>query len=118
MRRPERRRNNPKARVVRPPPDGVDLDAIAEQVTYESSLYHSTVTRIRRPRPDASKCPPEVSKDLERVERWLREAIAQGWTGVWDKGFSLRLASRRRRDLRGTTGFPWVGRLSRVPLVP
>ena len=77
MRRPERRRDNPKARVVRPPPEGVDLDAIAEQVTYESSPYHSRVARIRRPRPDASKCPPEVSKDLERVELLLREAIIE-----------------------------------------
>ena len=98
MRRPKRRRDNPKARVVRPPPHGVDLDAVAKQVAYKSSDYHSTATRIRRPRPDASKCPPEVSKDLERVERWLREAIAQGWTGVWDKGFP-RYVWRRVGDV-------------------
>ena len=119
MRRPERRRNNPKARVVRPPPDGVDLDAIAEQVTYESSLYHSTVTRIRRPRPDASKCPPEVSKDLERVERWLREAIAQGWTGVWDKGFP-RYVWRRVGDViyEARQGSPGSGVYHGYPLYP
>ena len=75
------------ARVVRPPPDGVNLDDIAQRVTYVSSPYHSRATRIRRPRPDASKCPPEVSKDLERVERWLREAVRLGRTGVWVKGF-------------------------------
>ena len=119
MRRPKRRRDNPKACVVRPPPDGVDLDAVAEQVTYESSPYHSTVARIRRPRPDASKCPPEVSSDLQRVERWLRDAIAQGWTGVWDNGFP-RYVWRRVDDVifRGPTGLPRIGGVSRLPAVP
>ena len=119
MRRPERRRGNPKARVVRPPPDGVDLDAIAEQVTYESSPYHSRAARIRRPRPDASKCPPEVSKDLERVELWLREAIQEGWTGVWDKGFP-RYVWRRVGDVifEARQGSPGSGVYHGYPLYP
>ena len=119
MRRPKRRRDNPKARVVRPPPHGVDLDAVAKQVAYKSSDYHSTATRIRRPRPDASKCPPEVSKDLERVERWLREAIAQGWTGVWDKGFP-RYVWRRVGDViyEARQGSPGSGVYHGYPLYP
>ena len=119
MRRPKRRRDNPKVRVVRPPPDGVDLDAVAKQVTYESSPYHSAVARIRRPRPDASKCPPEVSSDLQRVERWLRDAIAQGWTGVWDNGFP-RYVWRRVDDVifEARQGSPGSGVYHGYPLYP
>lgn len=119
MRRPKRRRDNPKARVVRPPPDGVDLDAVAERATYESSPYHSTVARIRRPRPDANKCPPEVSRDLQRVELWLREAIAQGRTGVWEKGYP-RYAWCRVGDViyEARQGSPGSGVYHGYPLHP
>lgn len=119
MRRPERRRDNPKARVVRPPPDGVDLDAVAEQATYESSPYHSTLARIRRPRPDASKCPPEVSKDLQRVELWLRQATQAGTTGVWENGFPRYVRRRVGKVIyEARQGSPGSGVYHGYPLYP
>ena len=87
MHRPRRRRDNPKARIVRPPPDSVNLSTVAEQVTYRSSPYHAVGGSDRRHRPDASRCPPEVSRDLQRVEQWLRQAIQAGTTGKWENGF-------------------------------
>ena len=119
MRRPRRRRDNPKARVVRPPPHGVDLDAVAEQVTYESSPYHSRAARIHRPRPDASKCPAEVSSDLERVELWLRQAIQAGTTGVWENGFP-RYVWHRVGDVifEARQGAPGSGVYHGYPLSP
>jgi hypothetical protein len=119
MRKPKRYRDNPKARAVRPPPDGVSLDDIAEKVTYVSSDYHSRATRIRRPRPDATKCPPEVSNDLEHVKSWLREAIRSGWTGVWDKGFP-RYVWRRVGDVifEARQGSPGSGQYHGYPLYP
>lgn len=119
MRKPRQRRDNPKARVVRPPPDGVDLDAVVQQVSYDPSPYHSRTKRIRRPRPDASKCPPEVSDDLQRVELWLRESIRQGWTGVWYKGFP-RYVWRRVGDVifEARQGAPGSGIYHGYPLDP
>lgn len=119
MRRPQRRRNNPKARVVRPPPADVDLDAVAEQATYESSPYHSGAVRSPAPRPDASKCPSELSNDLERVKLWLRQAIQAGTTGVWENGFP-RYVWHRVGDViyEARQGSPGAGVYHGYPLSP
>ena len=119
MRRPKRRRDNPKARVVRTPPDGVSLEDIAQKVTYVSSPYHSSAARIRRPRPDATKCPPEVSNDLERVKLWLREAIRLGRIGTWDNGFP-RYVWHRVGDVifEARQGSPGSGEYHGYPLYP
>ena len=85
MRKPRRprRRGNPGARVVQPPPDDVDVDDIANNATYVSSPYHSLAVPAPRPRPDATLCPLSVSKNPIRIIRWLRDSIRQGRTGSW-----------------------------------
>lgn len=119
MRKPKRRRDNPKARVVRDPPRGVDLDDVAQRATYVSSSYHSSVARMRSPRPDASQCPSSLSKELERVQEWLREAIRSGSIGVWEKGFP-RYVWRKVGDtiFEARQGSPGSGQYHGYPLYP
>ena len=107
MRKPRFRRDNPKARIVQPPPHGVDLAEIARKCRYESSPYH-TAGRQRRPRPDASRCPPELSRQPVMTEGWLRESIEAGRTGTWDGGFPRYVWCRINGTIfearQGTTG--------------
>ena len=58
-------------------------------------------------------------KDLPRVELWLREAIAHGWTGVWDNGFP-RYVWRRVGDViyEARQGSPGSGVYHGYPLYP
>lgn len=90
-RRPTRRRDNPKARQVRVPPEDVVLAEVAEQVRYVGSRYHKDTPSFagvtRAPRPDASICPRELANELDRVQGWLRQAIMAGRCGVWEQGF-------------------------------
>ena len=120
MRGPSRQRNNPKARSVVPPPDGVNLVEVAESCRYVGSRYHKigrtfTGTSGRR-WPDASICPKDSNYRRDLMERWLRDAIKAGRIGAWQGG--VRATSgigrggwysrpgRAHRDRGSTTGNP------------
>ena len=77
MRAPQRRR--PQKRVTDAPSD-VDLDEVASRTMYVGSPEHSSIPGLglpRRWRPDATRCPPEIT-DKELVLEWLRSAIRRG----------------------------------------
>lgn len=91
MKRPERQRRSPhRQRVADPPPD-VDREALANRATYGGSPKHKDIPSfagaVPRPRVDASICPRELTRDKDRVERWLREAIRRGNVGSWEGAF-------------------------------
>ena len=61
-----------------------DLESVAARATYIGSRDHKNIPSYAGPpglRRDASRCPSEPSKDLERVVGWLRDGIRQGFTG-------------------------------------
>lgn len=88
MRSPGRRRPLDRSFAV---PEGVELQHIAEIVRYVGSPEHKDMPSFAgqpRPRSDASICPRELSRDSERVEGWLKEAIRRGAVGgIWEGGF-------------------------------
>lgn len=88
VRKPGRRRNNPKARKIVAPPGGVDLTQVAGICSYVGSVYHKDRPGFAgtppRNRPDASICPRPLANKQERVQRWLQKAIRAGHTGAWD----------------------------------
>ncbi len=91
MKRPERQRNKPHCRRVADPPPNLDREALANRATYGGSAKHKDIPSfagaVPRPRVDASICPRELTRDRNRVERWLREAIRRGNVGSWDGAF-------------------------------
>ena len=82
------RRRRPRRRVICVPPD-VDLDGLAERVSYVGSPEHKNVPSFvgqPRLRADASCCPRDIA-DRELVSGWLRSAIRRGATGApWEGG--------------------------------
>ena len=91
MKRPERQRRKPHRRLVADLPSNVDRVTLAEQATYGGSAKHKDIPsfagEVPRPRIDASICPRELTRDRERVERWLRKAICLGNVGSWEGNF-------------------------------
>lgn len=87
MRRPDHQRRKPHVRRVVPPPGGVDLGMLADRATYGGSPKHKDIPSfagaVPRPRVDASICPRELTRDRDRVQRWLRDAIFRGNAGSW-----------------------------------
>ena len=83
------RRNRHRKREMYVPPD-IDLDSLANRVTYVGSPEHKDIPSFAgppRPRADASLCPREI-RDVEVVTEWLRYAIRQGATGgLWEGDF-------------------------------
>lgn len=71
-------------------PPSVDLERVADMVTYEGSPEHKDFPSFAGhpgPRGDASLCPREIT-DVTVVTGWLRSAIRQGATGApWESGF-------------------------------
>lgn len=65
-------------------PANVDLEAVAARATYIGSRDHKNIPSYAGPpglRPDASCCPVELSRELDRVVSWLRDGIRRGLTG-------------------------------------
>ena len=91
MKRPRHQRRKPHVRRVVEPPADVDRADVAARATYIGSPKHkdmpSAAGPVPRPRPDASICPRELTRDPERVERWLRDAISMGNVGSWEGTF-------------------------------
>lgn len=89
MRSPGRER---RVRRCVAPPDGIELDHIAESVSYIGSPEHKDRPffdgRQPRPRADASICPSELAERRELVEGWLKVGIRRGATGeMWEGGY-------------------------------
>ena len=123
MRKPGHQRDNPKARRVVPPPDGVDLVEVAESCRYVGSRYHKlgrgfTGTSGRR-RPDASICPGDLNDRQDLVERWLRDAVKAGQIGAWERGFP-RYVWHREGDMvfEARQGSSGSGEYHGYPLTP
>lgn len=91
MKRPNRERRKPHLRRVSEPPQGVDLNSLANRATYGGSPKHkdtpSFAGAVPHPRPDASICPRDLARARGRVEEWLRDAIRRGNAGSWDGEF-------------------------------
>ena len=90
MARPRRQRDNPKARRIRPPPEGVDLATLAPRCRYVGSPHHKDTVSFAgqpRPRPDASICPRRLANRRSLVENWLQTAVAKGHVGAWEGDF-------------------------------
>lgn len=91
----KRRRKNQKILKVIAPPAEVDLEQVAKYCHYVGSPHHKRNPSFAgqpRPRPDASKCPSELSKRHEIVERWLKNAVKSGNVGRFDEfGYPLRV---------------------------
>ena len=122
-RRPTFRRDNPKARVVQPPPDGTRLDEVAANCRYVGSPYHKDIPSFagttRAPRPDASICPREFANALDQIQTWLRDAIVDGRCGGWERGFP-RYVWHREADIiyEAREGSPGSGEYHGYPLEP
>ena len=83
------RRKRPRRRVILALPE-VDLDVLAERVTYVGSAEHKDVPSFAgqpRLRADASCCPRDIV-DVKLVRGWLCSAIRKGATGTpWEGEF-------------------------------
>lgn len=91
MKCPKRQRRKPHPRRVADLPSNVDREALAARATYGGSPKHKDIPsfagKVPRPRVDASLCPRELTRDRDKVERWLREAIQLGNVGSWEGQF-------------------------------
>ena len=123
MRKPRFQRDNPKARKVVAPPDGVDLARIADSCRYVGSPYHKDLPGFAGAshgrRPDASMCPRFLAERRELVECWLREAVRAGHVGAWERGFP-RYVWHRVGDtvFEARQGSPGSGEYHGYPLDP
>jgi hypothetical protein len=99
MRKPHRRRPQPRDRAV--PLPGIDLARLSRSVRYVWSAEHKnhlSPAGLPRLRSDATPCPEDrVEAD---ILRWLREAIADGDVGgLWEGQPYPQLAWKRVDDV-------------------
>jgi hypothetical protein len=71
--------------------EGVDLDAIAERVSYVGSAEHKTyLSPVGRPSPraDATKYDPRFHGDFGQLTEWLKSGVRKGHIGTpWEGDF-------------------------------
>ena len=116
MKRPERRRIQRHRKT--PPPAGVSLQDLAEQVRYVGAPEHKLTPSFAgypAPRADASVREASLANQRGLVQSWLRDAIRQGqcggpWEGrypryVWrrteDEAHEARLTNRSTGEYKG-----------------
>lgn len=116
MRAPRHRRLKPK--TITAPPPGIDLNSIADRVSYVGSPEHKDGPSFAgqpRPRADASICDRALSNSRELVRTWLQSALRNGqcgapWEGdfpryVWHQEgetlYEARLVNRVRGEYKG-----------------
>lgn len=105
-----------------PPPD-VSLARVADSCRYVGSPYHSDIRSPgkmhRRWRPDASQCPQALTKDRDRIECWLRDAVRAGQVGAWEQGFPRYVWYRHEGIVyEARQGSPGSGEYHGYPLEP
>ena len=118
-----RRRGNPRARRIAPPPAGVNLPQVAATCHYVGSVYHKDRPGFAGTpgsrRPDASLCPGNLANHRSLVETWLRDAVRAGHTGTWEKGFPRHVWSRQDGAVfEARQGSPGSGEYHGYPLEP
>ena len=120
----QRHRDNPKARKVAPPPEGIDLAQVAESCRYAvDNPYHKarpgSAGTPPRHRPDASLCPSDLVDCRERIEQWLRDAVRAGRIGAWEGGFPRYVWHREGGTVfEARQGSPGSGEYHGYPLAP
>lgn len=82
MRRPERKRKNPKPRRITAAPENLVLRNVAERARYIGSAFHKDIPSFAgpapHPRPDASICPRNLECQQAQIQYWLEQAIVAG----------------------------------------
>jgi hypothetical protein len=79
MKKPEHHRKRP--RELHPSISEIDLNSLAERVTYEGSPKHKRSPKyFSNPefRSSGSICPPVITHDLPKIMEWLRIGIQKG----------------------------------------
>ena len=122
MKRPTFQRDNPKARKVQPPPEGIDLEQVAESCRYDGSPYHKDrpgFAGMPRHRPDATLCPPELANRREIIQQWLQDSVRAGRVGAWDRGYPRFVWHREGEFVfEAKHNSPGSGRYHGYPLDP
>ena len=123
MNRTRRKRGNVRYRRVVAAPPGIDLAQVAKSCCFVGSACHKdfpSFAGIPRSRArDASKCPRARSRCRELAERWLKEAVRAGQTGVWERGYPRNVWYRRDETLyEARQGSPGSGEYHGYPLLP
>ena len=105
----------------------IDLDKLAERVTYVGSAEHKTYPSAAgrpRPRADATKCDPGLHGDFAMLTEWLRNGIRKGciappwegdfpryvWTEVDGRWYEGRLVNSGQGAYKG-----WEIPVSQLP---
>ncbi|MFH1437604.1 MAG: hypothetical protein ABIJ56_17995 [Pseudomonadota bacterium] len=101
MKAPGRRRRRVK-RIVEPP-EGADLDALADRVRYVGSPEHKNApsfTGAPRPRADATICDEKFISMQQQLTLWLQESVRRGIVGgPWEGDFPRYAWCRIDEDL-------------------
>jgi hypothetical protein len=92
MRKPNRRRGNPKQLAIGPIPANVDLAQVASRAQYIGSVIHkdspSFAGSMPHPQPARSVCPRALNQNRAHIQQWLQAAIVAGRCGSdWISGF-------------------------------
>lgn len=123
MNKPRHQRKNAKHRRVQSPPKGTDLSQVAENSQYVGSPYHKDAASFAgpapNPRPDATLCPAKLLQKKARVTKWLRDAIKNGHSGAYEKGFPKYVWYRDNGTVyEARQGAPGSGEYHGYPLGP
>jgi hypothetical protein len=101
MRTPSRKRKKP-ARRFGSPPEGVDLDAVANRAHYVGSPEHKDAPSFAgqpRPRADATICDRSFAGRLADINQWLKAAIlARQFSEFWDHAHFPRYVWHREGE--------------------
>ena len=87
----ERRRFNPKRRMVDPRPAQKLLDDLARRVRYIGNPYHKRnpgdfgLTPPVQPRPDKTLCDEAGILKVAEAQRWLQEGARRGMTSATEQ---------------------------------
>jgi hypothetical protein len=98
MRSPSRK--NPKGREVNPP-EGVDLDRLADDVQYVGSPEHKRSPSFAgppSPRPDASICDNRFLEQQPLLTAWLKVAMRKGAVSAYFDGDYPRYVWYKDKD--------------------
>lgn len=122
IRRKPQPKHSLKGLKIVPPPDGVSLEDAAEACRYVGSPYHRTMpgrSGPSRSKPRGTKCPKDLQRRPDEVERLLREAIRAGYCGAFQGPFPGRVWRRIGQSIfEAREGSPGSGEYHGYPLTP